>query len=339
MKSVPAEATRHDVAAWILAGVALFSVLHLRLLPALLAGLLVAELVHVIVPRLRIFRISGPRGRLVAVALLAVVISSLITVGIIALVAFFRSDAGSLSTLLAKMADIVDAARDKLPVWIGDKLPDDAESLRVAFTDWLRTHADTIQVAGATLGITLTQILVGLVIGALVALREVQTSRSPGPLAAAMAARIIAFGEAFRRIVFAQVRISALNTTLTAVYLMVVLPSLGVHLPLRKTMIAVTFFIGLMPIIGNLISNTVIVIVSLSHSLGVALGSLGYLILIHKLEYFINARIVGTQIHSKAWELLIAMLVMEAAFGIPGVIAAPIYYGYIKYELAKRRLL
>ena len=35
--------------------------------------------------------------------------------------------------------------------------------------------------------------------------------------------------------------------------------------------------------------------------------------MIHKLEYFLNARIVGTQIRARAWELLIAMLAMEAA--------------------------
>ena len=60
---------------------------------------------------------------------------------------------------------------------------------------------------------------------------------------------------------------------------------------------------------------------------------------IHKLEYFVNARIVGTQIRARAWELLLAMLVMEAAFGIPGLIAAPIYYAYLKDELASRGLL
>jgi len=33
------------------------------------------------------------------------------------------------------------------------------------------------------------------------------------------------------------------------------------------------------------------------------------------------------QPHSRrAWEMLLAMLVMDSAFGIPGVIAAPIYY-------------
>lgn len=331
--------TRHEIAAWILAGLGLFFVLRLKLLPALLAGLLVAELVHVIVPRLRFFRVTGYRGRLVAVAILAIIIASLITVGVLGLIAFFRSDAGSLSTLLAKMADIIDAARGKLPLWVADRLPEDAESLRTTFTEWLRAHADDIRVASTALGITLTQILVGLVIGALVALREAQTNRSPGPLAVALSERMEALGDAFRRIVFAQIRISALNTTLTAIYLAGVLPMLGIKLPLLKTMIAVTFFVGLMPIVGNLVSNTVIVIVSLSHSLGVAAVSLGYLVVIHKLEYFVNARIVGSQIRAKAWELLTAMLVMEAAFGILGLVAAPIYYAYIKTALVQRRLI
>jgi predicted PurR-regulated permease PerM len=146
-------------------------------------------------------------------------------------------------------------------------------------------------------------------------------------------------GEAFRRIVFAQVRISALNTSLTAIYLAIILPLCGVQLPLVKTMIAVCFIAGLLPVVGNLISNTVIVIVSLSHSLYAALGALAFLVLIHKLEYFVNARIVGSQIRARAWELLIAMLTMEAAFGIAGVVAAPIYYAYLKDELKSRGLI
>jgi predicted PurR-regulated permease PerM len=71
----------------------------------------------------------------------------------------------------------------------------------------------------------------------------------------------------------------------------------------------------------------------------VALTSLVYLIIIHKLEYFLNARIIGSHIRARAWELLIAMMVMEAAFGIPGLISAPIYYAYLKDELRMRRLV
>ena len=100
-----------------------------------------------------------------------------------------------------------------------------------------------------------------------------------------------------------------------------------------------TFITGLLPVVGNLISNVVIVVVSLSYSPGVAMGSLLFLIVIHKLEYFLNARIVGRRIECHAWELLLAMLVMEAAFGIAGVFAAPIYYAYLKDELADRGLV
>ena len=100
-----------------------------------------------------------------------------------------------------------------------------------------------------------------------------------------------------------------------------------------------TFIVGLLPVVGNLISNTVIVVVSLSISFGAAIGSLAFLVVIHKLEYFVNARIIGSRIKARAWELLLAMVVMEAAFGIPGLIAAPIYYAYVKNELELRALI
>ena len=102
---------------------------------------------------------------------------------------------------------------------------------------------------------------------------------------------------------------------------------------MAKTLVIITFIAGLLPVVGNLISNTVIVVVSLSISIYVAMSALSFLVVIHKLEYFLNARIVGSRIHARAWELLGAMLVMEAAFGLAGLVAAPIYYAYIKSEL------
>jgi predicted PurR-regulated permease PerM len=64
-------------------------------------------------------------------------------------------------------------------------------------------------------------------------------------------------------------------------------------------MIVVTFIAGLLPVVGNLISNTVIFVVSLAHSPGCRISSLTFLIVIHKLEYFLNARIVGAQIRAR----------------------------------------
>jgi predicted PurR-regulated permease PerM len=69
------------------------------------------------------------------------------------------------------------------------------------------------------------------------------------------------------------------------------------------------------------------------------MGALLYLIVVHKFEYFLNAKIVGSQIKARAAELLLAILVMEAAFGITGLIAAPIFYAYLKEELRSRALI
>ena len=69
------------------------------------------------------------------------------------------------------------------------------------------------------------------------------------------------------------------------------------------------------------------------------MASLAFLVVVHKFEYFLNARIVGNQIKAAAWELLTAMLIMESLFGLAGVIAAPIIYAWAKDELNNAGLI
>ena len=179
-----------------------------------------------------------------------------------------------------------------------------------------------------------------MIIGAMLALREAVDGAAQRPLAHAMSVQAARLGDAFRRVVFAQVRISLINTAFTAIYLALVLPLFGIHLPLAKTMIAITFIAGLLPVIGNLISNTVIVIVSLAYSPYVAIASLVFPRRHPQARVFPERedhRLAASS--ARAWELLIAMLAMEAAFGIPGVVAAPIYYAYVKAELVERELV
>jgi len=320
--------SRHALAAWSLMFIALVAVLHLQLLPALLAGLLVYELVHILGRRLPA-RLVGGRGKLVAVGVLTILVIAGLTLTSLGLHAFMRSDAGSVAALLHKMADIIDT----LPAWITESLPTGPEGIKQALVDWLREHAKELQSMGKEAGHMLAHVLIGVVIGAMAALIEAGEAQQPKALEVALLARISKLADAFRRIVFAQVRISAINTAFTAVYLLVALPYFGVHLPFAKTMVLVTFIVGLLPVVGNLVSNTVIVVVSLAHSPQAAVSSLVFLVVIHKLEYFLNARIVGSKINARAWELLLAMLVMESAFGIAGLVAAPIYYAYLKDEL------
>ena len=239
------------------------------------------------------------------------------------------------------MAEIIEGSRDILPAGFLQYLPANVNAMNLAAADLLRKHAVTLQAAGGIILRSLAYMLIGMVVGALLSLRDVTVNRKRmrRPLATAIAERARRFTRSFRRVVFAQVRIAALNTFLTWLYLGVALPLLGISIPYVKTLVALTFIVGMLPVIGNLISNTLIVVFSLSVSIQVAGSSLLFLIVIHKLEYFINARIIGARIDAQAWELLLAMLVMEAAFGLSGLVAAPVYYAYLKDELEGQHLV
>ena len=333
------KATGCEIAAWILAAAAMLMVLKLHLLPALFSGLLVYELVHILSRPLKIGKLRGRRAKIVVVALLATLIIALLSLMVWGGIAFFHGESDNVPALMQKMAEIIEEYRESLPSWLKGYLPGDPEGVREGFVQWLQVHAKEVQVIGREAGVIAVHVLIGMVLGALISLREVDSVDDYHPLAKALVERAAKFGQAFRVVVFAQMRIAALNALFAAIYLGIVLPLFGVHLPLVKVLVALTFITGLVPVVGNVISNTAIVIVSLSNSISVAGASLVFLVVIHKMEYFLNARIIGSQIRAHAWELLIAMILMEAAFGLAGVIAAPIYYAYIKSELKERGLV
>ncbi len=334
-----APVTRYQIAAWTMMAAALLLTLTVHLLPALLAGLLVVELVHLLAPRFVIGRLDHYWAKLLVVSLITLIVLGVLGGFTAGLLVYLRTE-GGLAGLLTKMAEIIENSRQLLPPWVAAWLPQgDKSGIRADLVEWLRIHALDIRQLSGNAGRVLLHFIIGLIIGSFIALRGASQHQVLAPLAQAMCERVHRLGEAFRRVVFAQVRISGLNALLTAIYLMGVLPAFGVQLPFTKTMVVVTFIVGLLPVLGNLVSNTVIVVISLSHSLNVAFASLAFLIVIHKLEYFVNARIIGGQIKARAWELLIAMVAMEAAFGVQGVIAAPIFYAYVKKELSDRALI
>ena len=323
---------------FVLAGLALVGVLHLHLLVPLLVGLLVYQLVIVITPFAQRW-FSTKLAKMLVVVLFAAVIIALIGGAVFGLISFFRSDVENLPRLLAKISDILDRVRVGIPPFMAAYLPDDIADLQQKALEWFRTHVAELQLMGTHGLVTFAETLIAIVIGVVLSLREVDPHNHAGPLALALTRRAGRFADAFRNVALSQIWISLLNTTFTAIYLVIGLHLFGVHLPLTKTMIAITFIAGLLPIIGNLTSNTIVVVVSLAHSPTVAVASLAFLVVIHKLEYFLGARIVGSRIKSEIWELLIAMMVMEALFGIPGLVAAPIYYAYVKSELIDAGLI
>jgi predicted PurR-regulated permease PerM len=135
------------------------------------------------------------------------------------------------------------------------------------------------------------------------------------------------FYRAFATVMGAQITISFINTVLTAIFL------LAVRLPHTPLLIAVTFLCGLVPIVGNLVSNTIIVFVALTVSLKLAMVALVFLIVIHKLEYFLNSKIIGDRIRNPVWLTLIALIIGERLMGIPGLILAPVVLNYLRVEM------
>jgi len=96
-----------------------------------------------------------------------------------------------------------------------------------------------------------------------------------------------------------------------------------------------TLLTGVLPVLGNLMANTVLSLISFAVSPWVAVSSLVFLVVIHKLEYVINARTVGSKISMNSWEILAAMLTGESLFGVPGLVTAPLLYPFFKREIAR----
>jgi predicted PurR-regulated permease PerM len=147
-----------------------------------------------------------------------------------------------------------------------------------------------------------------------------------------LVARFKTFFQSFARVIGAQIVISTINTGLTAVFL-----TLNGY-PFAAVLIVLTFLCGLLPIIGNLISNTLIVGVGFTLSPRTALVALVFLVVIHKLEYFLNSKIIGDRIKSPIWLTLIGLVLGEKLMGIPGMILAPVVLHYLKVEASRNQI-
>jgi predicted PurR-regulated permease PerM len=328
--------TIQEKISWVVAAVLLGLILYAGLLGTFIAGMVVYTCVHALAQLLphRIGK-GGILARQMALGLLSVIVVGSLVAGGMWITDFLRGNGSGagLTALLTRMGEIITQLREILPEWATRSLPSSAIAINAWIGEYVTQHANVLQDAGQGFLKGMTHVLLGAVLGGIVAISEEGKTSLAGPLAVAMMDRVRHLLVVFRQVVGAQVKISLLNTFFTAIFLMVVLPLSGNSIPFAKTLVLVTFVAGLIPVLGNLISNTIITVIALSVSIWVAIAALAFLIIIHKVEYFLNARIVGSQIQARAWELLASMLIMEACFGLPGVIAAPIYYAYLKREL------
>jgi predicted PurR-regulated permease PerM len=332
-----------EVAAYAIVIGGVFFVLMQHLVAGLIAGLALYLILDRVSAR---FQGRMHHGAVRPLALLTVTLltGAVITAAVTLLVTMLRRGSSNVPAMMEQMADILGSVR----LWLGGlgvqlvpEVMTDAEDFKLAIMAWLKEHAQMLRAGGLWLGIGLVHIIMGGLLAILVFFRHVthHDEDDRGPLARHLVEKVDRFAHAFGRIATAQIKISGVNTVLTGLYLLVVLPLFGIRVPFATTLVAITFLCGLIPVLGNLISNTVITILSMGVSVGTAVASLTFLVVIHKLEYLINSRIVGGETDSQAWEILLAIIVGEAAFGVGGVVLAPIVYAFVKRELRDRGLV
>ena len=322
------------IASYLLMFIFLMLLIPLHLLVSFFSGFIVFEIINSLGSVTEKY-IDGQRARLTISVIIGVVIITAIGLAIAGLISFVQHDLQG--TGLEELNGDIDSTLQKLQNEIMHFLPGfipySITELKDHTIILIRDNLSIVKNTGTDIVHNLATMLIAAIIGILVSLHYTKTDVKQPAFKLAMIHRIRNLSISFKNVVFAQVKISLINTVLFIIFVHIALPIFGVHLPFAKTLTILTFVFGLIPIVGNLISNTIIVITGLTISVTLAGITLIYLILIHKLEYFINAKIIGTKIHAASWEVLLAMLIFEAVFGSAGLIVAPIFYAYIKLEL------
>jgi predicted PurR-regulated permease PerM len=329
---------------------ALFSVsfiilMQVHLMPAVIAGLLTYTLTQKLDDFLsrKMARFSH-QSKLISILVLTTVIMGIFIGGFWYLFAWFVDMAKHPTETLTNIRLVVNNVINSLPSNVTDYLPDNIDEIESIIMVYLKDHVFYLQSIIKKVFHDLVILIVGMIIGLILGYKQnqrntVHNSVTQRPLTKALKASLNRLVVVFQYVAMSQVVIALFNTIMTAILLFIILPMFGIHLPFSKSLVLATFVFGLIPIIGNLIVNVLIFFVAFTVSFTVAMVIIVYLILIHKMEYVLNAKIVGAKIHAGICELLIAMLFLETLFGVIGLIFAPIFYAFIKLSLKELRII
>jgi predicted PurR-regulated permease PerM len=303
-------------------------------------ALVLAGVLHLAVPLLAVLFSYFALRKLLALTKrkwIALVLFILIVAGIATAAVHFTRAA------LAALPEVAENSIPSASAWAEARaieLPfTDFESLKALALDTLKEEAHYLRNVARVAGNT-TAALFFTLLGIVVAISLLFNSRLDAygttksntlysVLTDEISTRFRDFYRSFETVIGAQITISLVNTILTAIFVLVI------QLPNAALVIPITFLCGLLPIVGNLVSNTIIVCLAFTLSLKMAVAALIFLIAVHKLEYFLNSKIIGVRIRNPIWLTLLALIIGERLMGIPGMILAPVVLDYLRLELSK----
>lgn len=175
------------------------------------------------------------------------------------------------------------------------------------------------------------QILVGIFVAILCFLNESAAQGGKATLFEELGRefddRVEVFMLGFEKILGAQVVISIINTGITAIFI------LAAGIPNVHFLTLATFIFGVIPIVGNIVSNAIIVGTALTVSAHKAAVAMIFLVVSHKAQYLLSGQILGSRINTPVWQILAGLLIGEAVMGVPGMILAPAMIHYMREEL------
>jgi predicted PurR-regulated permease PerM len=307
----------------------LFIILQFHVTPAVLAGFLAYVLtkdsikkVQEKFPNIKIKeQIVGAVIGIISLVILGVFISSIIN----------ALNGDKISQLIGTLIDTLNKAKSFLPDALDAYIPDSTTEAKETLVNAFKSNINSFASFGQNALHVLLLIIIGWLIGILIACKNKKEDSSL--FSRTWLNLWLKLSESFRFVVFAQVKVALFNSSIITIFLFIVCPLVSWHLPYSKTLVILTFICGLLPIIGNLIANTITFTIALTVSLPAALAALVVLILIHKLEYLIISKSLGTEIGSDVWELLIVLFAGEMLFGTSGLVFAPILYTFFKKEM------
>ena len=214
----------------------------------------------------------------------------------------------------------------------------DYESLKQLALEAAKAQFAGLGKSAQTVGIEVASLIIGVVVAVGLFAHPAFELDAPMPgnrrtmysgIGKELAERFKMFYSSFSTVMGAQIAISIINTSLTSVFLF------WNGYPYVIVIIGLTFLFGLLPIIGNLMSNSLIIGVGLTISPRLALIALVFLVVVHKLEYFLNSKIIGERIRNPMWLTLLGLLLGEKLMGLPGMILAPVALHYVKMECSR----
>ena len=256
--------------------------------------------------------------------------------------AVFAVTAALLSVLLAHFVHL---ALDRLPTLLDSLLPkldelfskwginltlENAHDLKTVLLDALKDNVRSVTQESGLLTKGFFQILASILVAILCFFSGPAVKEPPSlyaTLSRELATRAKLFMQSFEKVLGSQVVVSLINTFVTAIFL------LWIGLPYFHFLVLATFIFGIIPIVGNLITNTMIIGTALTISPHLALFTLACLSAFHQLNYLITGRIIGRRMHIPVWQILLGPLIGESLLGTTGMILAPAVVYYLREEM------